>query len=107
MLCFSKEWEIEPPPIHTDHQLISVRLSKQSMPFIGKGQWTLNPTLLCDTQVKNGITKEAIKLCTSLDRCEIDRTEQDNSQTAFKSFKTKVIAILRNRAKRMILMARL
>ena len=84
MLRFSKEWEIEPPPIHTDHQLISVRLSKQSMPFVGKGRWTLNPTLLRDTQVKNDITKEATKLRSSLDWCEIDRTEQDNPQTAFK-----------------------
>jgi len=107
MLHFCKDWEIGPAPLHTDHQLISVRLSKQSMPFIGKGRWTLNPTLLRDTQVKNSLIKEAIKLRTSLDHCETMRTNQINPQTIFQAFKDNAVAILRNRAKKVIPMARL
>jgi len=50
-----KDWDISPSPIPTDHQMISVRISKQNMPFIGKGRWTLNPSLLHDN-VKSGST---------------------------------------------------
>ena len=78
MLRFSKEWEIGPSPIHTDHQLISVRILKQSMPFIGKGRWTLNPTLLRDSQIIKDITREATKLHSSLDQYEGNRTEHNN-----------------------------
>ena len=102
MLQFSKEWEIGPPPIQTDHHMVSVRISKQSMPFIGKGRWTLNPALLRDKEIINSIAEEAAKLRASLDRHEKIRTDQDNPQKAFKSFKVKAVAILRNRAKKMI-----
>ena len=106
MLQFSKEWEIGPSPIHTDHQMVSVRISKQNMPFVGKGRWTLNPALLRDKEIINNIAEEAAKLCASLDRYQMVRTDQDNPQTAFKSFKVKTVAILRNRAKKMVPMAK-
>ena len=107
MLQFSKEWEIEPSPIHTDHYMVSVRISEQNMSFIGKGRWTLNPLLLRDKEVISNIAKESAKLRASLDYYETHtRTDQDNPQTAFKSFKDNVIAILRNRAKKIIPMAK-
>lgn len=76
------------------------------MPFIGKGCWTLNPTLLRDSQIIKDITKEATKLHSSLDQYEGNRTEHDNPQTAFQSFKDNAIAILRNRVRKIIPMAK-
>ena len=106
MLQFSKEWEIGPSPIHTDHHMVSVRISKQNMPFIGKGRWTLNPTLLRDREVINSIAEEAAQLRSSLDHYETHRTDQDNPQIAFKHFKDKAVAILRNRARKIVPMAK-
>ncbi|KAI5985832.1 Endonuclease/exonuclease/phosphatase [Pisolithus albus] len=88
MFPFCKEWEISPPAIHTDHQLVSVNISKCTMPFIGKGRWTLNPTLLKDT-----LTHE-------LEECSHNvHSTSKNPQTIFKSFKENAIRILRNRAR--------
>ena len=106
MLQFSKEWEIGPSPIHTDHYMVSVRISKQNMPFIGKGRWTLNPSLLRDKEIISNIAEESAKLRASLDYYESHRTDHDNPQTAFKSFKDTTVAILRNRAKKIIPMAK-
>ena len=106
MLQFSKDWEIGPSPVHTDHYMVSVRISKQNMPFIGKGRWTLNPSLLRDKEIIGSIAIEAAKLRSSLDHYEAHRTDQDNPQTAFKSFKDNAVAILRNRAKKIIPMAK-
>ncbi|KAJ8580603.1 DNase I-like protein, partial [Rhizopogon salebrosus TDB-379] len=37
ILPFSKEWNIGPPGMTTDHQLISARISNKRMPYVGRG----------------------------------------------------------------------
>ncbi|KAG2061376.1 DNase I-like protein [Suillus hirtellus] len=36
LLPYSKDWNISPPGIYTDHQLISARINSKKMPYIGK-----------------------------------------------------------------------
>ena len=100
-----KDWDISPSPIPTDHQMISVRISKQNMPFIGKGRWTLNPSLLCDKEITAKITEELQHLQENLKHCSLNCTNQNNPQTIFRAFKDWAIAIVRNRAKKIIPMA--
>ncbi|KAL4064828.1 Endonuclease/exonuclease/phosphatase [Scleroderma yunnanense] len=101
-LPYCKEWTISPSPIPTDHQLISVRISKQSMPFISKGRWILNPALLHDKEIMANIHIESLCLQEALRNCTLNHTNDQNLQTVFKAFKEKVIAIIRNRAKKIV-----
>ncbi|KIO14619.1 hypothetical protein M404DRAFT_108999, partial [Pisolithus tinctorius Marx 270] len=103
MIPFCKEWSIDPPAIHTDHEMVSVRVSKRSLPFIGKGRWTLNPNLLKDKNVRTEIEKEAVNLSHKLRTCHPStRSASENPQVIFKSFKNNVIRILRNRARTLL-----
>ncbi|KAI5992681.1 hypothetical protein EDD15DRAFT_2388189 [Pisolithus albus] len=73
MFPFCKEWEISPPAIHTDHQLVSVNISKCTMPFI----------------------EEALRLTHELEECSHNvHSTSKNPQTIFKSFKENAIRIL-------------
>lgn len=49
---FSKDWDISPPGIHTDHQLISARISSKKMPYVGKGRWSMPLHVLKDENRK-------------------------------------------------------
>ncbi|KIJ22766.1 hypothetical protein M422DRAFT_276760 [Sphaerobolus stellatus SS14] len=34
-------WSISPPPIHTDHDIVNVRVFNIDMPYVGNGRWTI------------------------------------------------------------------
>ncbi|KAG6330199.1 hypothetical protein ID866_8891, partial [Astraeus odoratus] len=103
MIPYCKDWSISPSPIHTNHQLVHVRFFKQSMSFLGKGYWTLNPSLLRNKETVESIRTEAKLLHHDLTICGLNRSTQDNPQRRFKAFKDKVILTLCNRAKKIIL----
>ncbi|KAG6325950.1 hypothetical protein ID866_13139 [Astraeus odoratus] len=102
MIPYCKDWSISPSPIHTDHQPVHARFSKKSMPFLGKGHWTLNPSLLRDKETIESIRTEAKLLHHDLTTCGQNRSTQDNPQRSFKAFKDKVTLTLHNRAKKII-----
>ena len=64
------------------------------------------PHLYSPTEVISSIAEEAAQLRSSLDHYETHRTDQDNPQIAFKHFKDKAVAILRNRARKIVPMAK-
>ncbi|KIJ06480.1 hypothetical protein PAXINDRAFT_31816, partial [Paxillus involutus ATCC 200175] len=101
-LPFSKEWEIDPPGIHTDHQLVSVRLSTPRMPFIGKGRWTLPIFILQDNTVKEEIIRLGTDLQKRLNDCNTVRSEGDNPQIHFRNFKDAVSWVCRSEAKKAV-----
>ena len=86
--------------------MVSVKVSKQNMPFIGKGRWTLNPSLLRDKEITTNLSEELQRLQEALNDCSLRCTNKHNPQTVFKAFKDRAIAIIRNRAKKIIPMAR-
>jgi len=51
ILPFSKEWDISPPGIHTDHQIVSARISSKKMPYVGSGCWSLPLYVLKDEKL--------------------------------------------------------
>ncbi|KAF9234529.1 Endonuclease/exonuclease/phosphatase [Melanogaster broomeanus] len=103
-LIFSKEWHIEPSGIHTDHQLVSARISDHRMPYVGKGRWSLPLFILKDQEVSEEIVSLGRILQQKINQGQHlqPRSETDNPQTAFKSFKDAVISTCRRAAKEAI-----
>ncbi|KAG1800545.1 hypothetical protein EV424DRAFT_1298107, partial [Suillus variegatus] len=99
---FSKEWQIEPSGIATDHQLISARISDVHMPFVGKGRWTLPLFILKDKRVRDKIIKMGRALQKDIMSSQSNRSESNNPQIIFKTFKNKVIHLCRDTARKSI-----
>ncbi|KAG2744932.1 DNase I-like protein, partial [Suillus brevipes Sb2] len=100
LLPFSKDWDISPPGIHTDHQLISARISSKKMPYVGKGRWSMPLHVLKDENLAEQILKLGKTLQTELEKCKDQRTENANPQLAFSSFKEQAIKLCRTSAKK-------
>lgn len=97
---FSKDWEISPSGIPTDHQLISVKISTARMPFVGKGRWTMPLFLITNKNCLEEIQKKGKSLEEALLNNKQSRTEDINPQTLFEQFKTEIIDICRNQARK-------
>ncbi|KAG1745583.1 Endonuclease/exonuclease/phosphatase [Suillus occidentalis] len=95
LLPYSKEWDIAPPGIHTDHQLVSARISR-------KGRWSLPLFVLKDKDLSEQIITMGKSLQTEIEKCSNQRTDDMNPQLAFSRFKTKAIHLCRTAAKKAI-----
>ncbi|KAJ7821067.1 Endonuclease/exonuclease/phosphatase [Mycena leptocephala] len=95
----SSDWIIESSGIHTDHQLVSMRFSDPEMPFIGKGRWVMPLYLLKDKKVMSQVYDLGKLAEFRLEVATNNRTETENPQTIFKSFKDDITLAFRERAK--------
>ena len=93
------DWKIEHPGVKTDHNLVSMQLTSDNMPFIGRGRWMIPINLLKNKQLKKETQTLARKLQIEVQRSETPNNAADNPQTALKKFKTKVVEIYRNHQK--------
>lgn len=103
LIPFSKEWEVSPPSIHTDHQLVSARISSKQMPFVGRGRWSLPLYVLKDEELTNKVLELGKSLHREINETKDGRTADSNPQLAFSHFKTATIKLCRNTAKKLIL----
>ncbi|KAG2336834.1 DNase I-like protein, partial [Suillus weaverae] len=99
---FSKEWEISPSGIPTDHKMVSTKLSDKRMPFVGKGRWVLPLHILKDKKLGEDILKLGKELQADISKSKSNRSEDYNPQTVFKSFKMKAIKLCRDTAKKSV-----
>ncbi|KAG1764439.1 Endonuclease/exonuclease/phosphatase [Suillus occidentalis] len=106
LLPFSREWDISPPGLHTDHQMASVRISSKTMPFVGTGRWSMPLYVLKDKKLSDEIIELGKTLHKQILESKAQRTVTSNPQAAFKSFKTKAIDLCRIAAKKTIPMKR-
>ena len=86
------DWKIEHPGFRTDHSLVSVQLSSEDMPFIGRGRWAIPVNLLKNKWLKNETQKLARKL-----QHEVRQPPTANAtpQTALQLFKREVVDLFR------------
>jgi len=90
------DWKIEHPGFETDHNLVSVQVTSENMPFIGRGRWAIPVNLLKNKQLKKETQELARKLQTDVERAiPTDRTTGD-PQLALKTFKASVVELYRN-----------
>ncbi|KAG1760575.1 Endonuclease/exonuclease/phosphatase [Suillus occidentalis] len=102
LLPFSREWEISPSGLHTDHQMVSARISSKTMPYVGTGRWSMPLYVLKDKQLGDEIMKLGEDLQKQISSSKNPRTAESNPQTAFKYFKDKAIKLCRTSAKKTI-----
>ncbi|KAG2738220.1 DNase I-like protein, partial [Suillus brevipes Sb2] len=102
ILPFSKEWDINAPGIHTDHQMISARISDRRMPFIGKGRWVIPLFILKDKNLEQELLKMGTNLHKEIEATKSLRSDQRNAQTALKNFKDQATLACRSAAKKAI-----
>jgi len=89
-----KDWEINPAPIPTDHDIVSARISTPSTPNIGRGRWAVPTRLIKNKIVKNEIQRLALELEDEMVKSR-SRTTRKNPQTMLREFKRKVREIAR------------
>ena len=56
------EWKIEHPGFKTDHSLVSIQITSENMPFIGRGRWAIPVGLLKNRKLKKDIQELARQL---------------------------------------------
>ena len=92
---WSTDWKIEHPAVRTDHQLVSVCLTGENMPYIGKGRWYIPTNLLKIKHLKKATQTYARQLQDEINKAKSQGREHANPQLALKNFKTKVIELYR------------
>lgn len=61
MLSPSKDWDISPTNIETDHWMVSVKITTMEAPLIGKGRWQIPTYLFEDKDIMKKINKQGKK----------------------------------------------
>ncbi|KAF9780846.1 Endonuclease/exonuclease/phosphatase, partial [Thelephora terrestris] len=89
------DWKIEHPGFRTDHNMVSVQITSENMPYIGKGRWALPAYLLKNSHIKKRIQERAKHLQTVVERTSLIGDRANNPQTALKTFKMEIIDIAR------------
>ncbi|KZP06552.1 DNase I-like protein, partial [Athelia psychrophila] len=92
------DWTIEQPAIKTDHKMVTVRLTNPEMPYIGRGRWTMQIHIIKNKRFMEGLIEKGIEQ-QKAETNATGRTETNNSQTRYKSFKDDVIRLARKIAK--------
>ena len=86
------EWKIEHPGFRTDHSLVSVQVTSENMPFIGKGRWAIPVSLLKNKWLKTKTQELARKL---QDEVQLPPETGNSPQEALKTFKKEVVELFR------------
>jgi hypothetical protein len=99
-LEMAREWNIEHSGVQTNHQMVSVQLAPLSTPKIGKGRSTFPLSVLSHDQVVIQLLRMGKKLRSSLNLLNKEkRTNENNPQTLWETFKQEVLDFGNRRAK--------
>ena len=90
------DWKIEHPSFKTDHSLVSVQVTSENMPFVGKGRWAIPVNLLRNKELKKKTQELARQMQTEVERTTRGDHETNGPQLALKSFKTKVVELYKS-----------
>ncbi|KAF5371875.1 hypothetical protein D9615_009582 [Tricholomella constricta] len=98
----TREWNIEPSGIPgADHKLISVQISHQEAPWVGKGRWSIPHHVLRDKLFRARVQQEGRKALEEINTIT-SRTELKNPQTIYNTFKSEILLLARQRDKAII-----
>ena len=93
------DWRIEHPGVKTDHSLVSVQLTSENMPYIGRGRWAIPVNLLKNKQLKKETQRLAREMQDEVISAGAAGSVGGSPQVALKTFKTKVVELYRNHQK--------
>ena len=89
------EWKIEHPSFKTDHNLVSVMVTSENMPFIAKGRWAIPVGLMKNKWLKKETQRLARQLQTEVNQVTPENHPNHDPQLALKTFKTRVVTLYR------------
>ena len=90
-----EDWRIEHPGLKTDHNIVSVKITSENMPFIGKGRWAIPVNLLKNKQLKKETQRLAVRLQAEVTQTEATDRPTVSPQRALKAFKEEVRELYR------------
>ena len=93
------QWEIGPARVPTDHDLVSVRFSPTDAPQIGKGRWTWPLYLINNKKLLKDVIEHGNKLEKAMLTIAQNRTETQNPQTMWATFKKEITTLAREEAR--------
>ena len=93
------DWRIEHPGMKTDHSLVSVQLTLENMPYIGRGRWAIPVNLLKNKRLKKETQQLAREMQDKVKRAGVAGNARDGPQVVLRTFKTKVVELYRNHQK--------
>ena len=96
----AKDWSIDPPRIETDHWMVSVKISTPDAPLIGKGRWQIPTYLFENDDIMKNINDLGSDALTDIVVTRFRRSVTNNPQTILKKFKSDVVELCRNHAKK-------
>ena len=99
---FTFDWRTAPSSIPMDHWLVTVKYAPKYAPHIGKGRWTWPLSILKDEKVMDQIVKKGLKLQDDLKKLQTspsERSDTNNPQTLWKTFKTETTQWVAHEAK--------
>ncbi|KAL1751054.1 Endonuclease/exonuclease/phosphatase, partial [Schizophyllum commune] len=100
----AREWRIEDALIRSDHRLISVQVTSEEAPKVGRGRWRMPAFILRDNDLKK-YTKERGRLALEEVRqmnARRERSELNNPQQTLAAFKRDVAAYARERQRAIV-----
>ncbi|KAI0323680.1 DNase I-like protein, partial [Cubamyces sp. BRFM 1775] len=92
------DWTVSESGLCTDHSLVAVSIYDRKALFVGKGRWAMPKHLLTDDKLIGVMKELATELLTELEQ-HVERTQSRNPQTAYQTFKEKLVSAVRARAK--------
>ena len=95
LMPWCTDWSIEHPAVQTDHQLVSVKITSENMPYIGRGRWSIPLNLLKNKELKRRTQQCVRELQDEVLAATTHGRENRNPQLALKRFKTRVAEMYR------------
>jgi ribonuclease HI/exonuclease III len=93
------DWRIDPPPIPTDHDIVSAKIATPTSPEMGRGRWAIPTRLLKNKLIKEEIQRMGRDLEDRL-MSLAPRTQDVNPQSLLREFKVKIREMIRVHEKR-------
>ncbi|KAJ3979084.1 Endonuclease/exonuclease/phosphatase [Lentinula detonsa] len=98
----AKEWKIETTGVpHADHNMVSVLVSNESNPWMGRGRWRIPDYVVKDKDLMNFAYEKEKEAQNKLRNTEISADER-NPQKVWFDYKRAIIGKARERAKQII-----
>ncbi|EIW60975.1 DNase I-like protein, partial [Trametes versicolor FP-101664 SS1] len=100
----AREWNILTPGVKTDHSLVSVQLTMESAPIVGKGRPSFALALLKDKKLAKQMKASGIEAIKKLGELEAKgiRNDENNAQIILYDLKTALLELARAREKEKI-----
>lgn len=95
------DWSIVPiAAFSTDHSMVSATLTNRSLPFVGPGRWVMPKCVILDKDLLSSVKRRGMTLMDAL--LTRARTQTENPQALYATFKKEIVALARKRAREKI-----